>query len=208
MLACYNTGIELAPERAHGIGGQDRRTFIEQGGVYPDDVKVVTRVVPIPYNMSMDLSIFVSNTDQLHQILEQIMIIFEGYSLQIQFNDRFFDWTRLTTVELVGFGNEENIDIGTERRAIKYTLQFMMPVWLTPPADVRTEIIQQINIRLGDLNQFSLDEIDDAGNLSPFINEWGHVQVNSSVTVDPSAPSAIGPQPPDHYDASLDDCRC
>ena len=34
----------------------------------------------------MELSIYASNTDQMYQILEQILILFD-YDLQVQFND-------------------------------------------------------------------------------------------------------------------------
>jgi hypothetical protein len=209
MMAAYMTSLELAPERLHGVGGIDRRTFLEQGGVFPNDVKTITRVVPIPYNMMMELSIYASNTDQMYQMLEQILMLFDTYSLQFQFNDKFWDWTRLTTVELLSIGNEENVPQLTERRVIVQTLSFSLPVWLSPPAEIRKEIIQEINIRLGDIDGFNLDQIDEHGNLAPFINEWDHTTITGVGTAnDPVIPSSVHTNPPEHYDASLDDCRC
>ena len=75
IMSCYMSGIELAPERKHGHGIVDRRSYLEQGGVFPNDVKFIRRVMPTPYNLNFDLSIYTSNTDQAYQILEQLMII-------------------------------------------------------------------------------------------------------------------------------------
>lgn len=208
MMAFYMTSLELAPDRLHGVSGQDRRTYLPQGGIFPDEVKTITRVVPIPYDMMMELSIYASSSDQMYQMIEQILMLFDGYSLQIEFNDKFFDWTRMTTVELQSIGNEENVPQLTERRAIVQTLSFKMPVWLSPPAEVRDEIIKEIHIRLGDMAGFTLDTIDENGDLAPFIDEWDHMIITGVGTVDPVIPSSIHTNPPEHYDASLDDCRC
>jgi hypothetical protein len=167
MMSSYMTGLELAPDRMHGVNQVNSRNYLEQGGIFPDDLKTMQRVMPIPYNMQMELAIYASNTDQMFQILEQILMLFD-YNLQLQFNDAPFDWTRITSLLLTGIQNEENYPMGVDRRVIVWTLNFEMPIWLSPPLQVRTDAIKSIAVRIGDLAALTLDEVDANGNLVPF----------------------------------------
>jgi len=167
IMACYMSGLELAPDRQHGTNQVDRRTYMDQGGIFPDDVKAIRRVMPIPYNMSMELSLYTSNTDQLYQVLEQILILFD-YDMQIQFNDAVFDWTKISKVTLASINNEENYPSAAERRVIVWSLNFEVAIWLSPPYEVRQDIIKSIKLRMGDMDQMTLDEIDQSGELVPF----------------------------------------
>lgn len=167
IMSCYMSGLNIAPERLHGVNGVDRRTYLEQGGVFPDDVKAIRRVMPIPYNMEMDLSIYASNTDQMYQILEQILILFD-YDMQVQFNDSPFDWAKISKITLLGLTNEENYPTGIDKRMIIWSLQFELEIWLSPPYEVRQNIIQKIKLRMGDMDKMVLDEYDVNGELVPF----------------------------------------
>jgi hypothetical protein len=167
IMSCYMTSIQLAPERMHGVNGVDRRTYLEQGGIYPNDIKAIRRVVPIPYNLEMELSIFASNTDQAYQIIEQILIMFD-YDLQIQTSDSNFDWARQSKVTLTGINNEENYPMGTDKRILSWTLSFEYPIWISPPYEVRTEIINRINTNIGNMSGMLFNEYDETGNLVPF----------------------------------------
>lgn len=167
MMSCYMTEMAMAPDRLHGVNQVDKRTVLEQGGIYPTDIKAMRRVMPIPYDLSFELAIIASNTDQLLQILEQVLILFD-YDLQVQRNDAPYDWTKITSVYLEGINNEENYPLGTERRIINWTLTFRMPAWLSPPAEMRSALIQSIAVRFGDLEGLTLNQIDENGNLQPF----------------------------------------
>lgn len=206
MMACYQTGLELDPNRMKGVNQVDRRSYLEQGGVYPDDVKSVRRVMPVPYNMQMELSIHASNTDQLYQILEQILIMFD-YDLQLQFNDAPFDWSRVTSLFLIGINNEENYPTGVERRVLIWTLQFSLPIWLSPPIEIRNEIIANINLRYGNMDDFVLDEIDENGNLAPFTEPWTGTAIESTGTPDGVVPPPSNVEPhTEHFNPSLEPC--
>ena len=220
ILACYQTGLELDPNRMKGVNQVDRRTYLEQGGIFPDDVKAIKRVMPVPYNMQMELAIHASNTDQLYQIIEQILIMFD-YDLQLQFNDAPFDWSRITSLFLLGINNEENYPTGIDRRVLIWTLQFNLPIWLSPPVEVRNEIIRAITLRIGDMDDFVLDEIDEQGNLAPFTNPWSITPIAGVGTPEPivSGPvntiggilspdptSNVSPQP-EHFDPSMEPCE-
>lgn len=178
-LAVHMTNLELAPHLRKGVGVEDHRVALPQGGLYPNDLRTITRVMPIPYTMSLELSMYASNTLQLHQILEQILMLFDPV-LQIQVSDAAADWTKLTTVELMGINNEENYAPGGDRRVIVWTLSFEMPIYITAPMDVKNQIVRQIFIRLGDLSGFRPDEVGPDGDLSPFLPgyEYATIEVN------------------------------
>jgi hypothetical protein len=153
MMAVNMQGIELAPERRKGVGTIDRRQYLPAGGLFPEDLEVVYRLMPIPYNLNMELGIYASNTDQLHQILEQILLLFDP-TVQIQKNDKALDWTRLTHVELTGINNEENYPMGQDKRIVQWSLNFTMPINLSAPMELRDNIIQEIILRIGNMNGF------------------------------------------------------
>lgn len=165
-MAVNLTGLALSPNRK-GIGVVDRRVHLPAGGVYPNDLTTLTRVMPIPYTMSVDLTMYASNTDQLHQMLEQILVLFDP-TLQIQKTDSAFDWTKITSVELTGVNNEENYPASTDRRIINWSLNFEMPIYLSLPGDLRKQLVEKIFIQLGDLDGFVVGEVDENGNVVPF----------------------------------------
>lgn len=158
------TAIELAPDRRHGIGTINSRPFLPQGAIFPDEVEVMTRVMPVPYNLMMDLTIIASNTDQLHQILEPILLAFDP-TIQIQTNDKEWDWTKLTTVELMSISNEENVPLGQDRRLIQWTLSFQMPIWISAVGSVSKQafikrvIMNIYNTEQQFINNDPIDEV-------------------------------------------------
>lgn len=166
MMAATISGLSLSPNRK-GVGTVDRRNFLPQGGIFPDDLKTLVRVMPIPYIMSTELSIYASNTQQLHQILEQLLMLFDPV-LQIQVSDAAFDWTKIASVELTGINNEENFPPGGDRRVMMWSFNFEIPIYISAPVDVRDEVVRKIIIKIGDLAGFQVNEFDDAGNLVPF----------------------------------------
>jgi len=174
VMAAQLIGLDLAPERKKGVGVVDRKVFLKTGGLFPDDLNVVHRIMPIPYNANMELTLYASNTEQLHQMLEQILLLFDPV-LQIQISDAPFDWTKITDVELTGISNEENYPVGPDRRIINWTLNFVMPIYLSAPMDLKDDIIRQINIRLGNMATMTVNEVDADGELLPFEEVYGPI---------------------------------
>jgi hypothetical protein len=179
-MAITMTSLQYSADRAHGIGTIDKQVFLPPGGVMPTDLKVLERIMPIPYMMTIGLDIYVSNTLQLHQILEQILMLFNP-TLQIQTNDAQFDWTKITNMQLVSITNEENYPAGAEKRIISWNLSFEMPIYIAPPADFKKNIVESITIRMGDLNNFVINEIDEDGNSVAFNSgsQWATTTINS-----------------------------
>lgn len=184
IMSAWMSSLELAPERRKGVGQERTRVFMRPGEMFPNDLKTATRIMPIPYNMMVELSVYASNTMQLHQILEQILMLFDPM-LQIQTNDHAFDWTRITQVELQGINNEENYPQGTDRRMLVWSFNFMIPIWISPPMAVKSDIVRKIVLRLGDLDNFSLLEVDELGNPQPFKTILGPngEEIDSACTV-------------------------
>jgi hypothetical protein len=174
-MAATISAISLSPTRK-GVGTVDRRVFLPQGGIYPDDLRTVVRVMPIPYIMSADLAVYASNTQQLHQILEQLLMLFDPV-LQIQTSDAAFDWTKITSVELVGINNEENFPPAGDRRVLTWTFNFSIPIYISAPIDVRDEVVRKIIITIGDVKGFRVNEFDEAGNQVPFDAEYNYGQI-------------------------------
>ena len=176
-MAVHMSGLNLGTLRK-GVNVVDKRVVLPSGGLYPNDLKVVTRVMPMAFDMDIELSIYASNTLQMHQILEQILVLFDP-TLQIQTGDTALDWTKITTVELTGVTNDENFPIGQDRRIIPWTLQFKMPVYLSVPMDVRDEVVRTAIIKMGDLDKYQVNEFDENGDPIPFETggDWGTVTV-------------------------------
>ena len=167
-MGAYMSSIDLSPDRRKGVGVVRRKTFMPAGGQFPDDIKTIEQLVPVPYNTTMDLSIYTSNRDEHLQILEQIFMFFDPI-LQIQVSDDTFDWTKITTVELVGINFEENYPAGTDRRIIQTTLQFLMPIWISVSPKIKDNFIADIKLRVGLVSQSTsgshniIAELDDLG---------------------------------------------
>lgn len=147
-MSAHLASISMAPQRRHGVQGNRRTPFMPYGGLFPDGVKVSEMRMPVPYDTMFNLNIWASNQYQHHQLLEQILMVFDPL-IQIQTSDELFDWTKLTTVELDSIGLQENVPIGGDRRIITTELTFKVPIWISVPADVHSRFVKDIFIRVG-----------------------------------------------------------
>lgn len=146
-MSAYMSQIRVAPERRKGVGVERRNVFLPKGGLLPNDIKTVYQLMPVPYDVSMELSIYTSNMNQQRQIVEQILMYFDPL-VQIQKSDDDFDWTKITQVELVDINFDENYPAGADQRAIISTLTFEMPIYISAPSDLKTQWVKEIMIRL------------------------------------------------------------
>lgn len=168
IMSAQLVSLEYAADRAKGIGNVREKSFVPIGGVVPDDIKVVRQRMPVPYNAYYELGLWASNTEQMHQMLEQILMLFDPL-IQLQSNDETFDWTKISIVELTGIRPEENIPSGTERRIIRYVLEFRCPIWIAAPAEVHDRFIQTIRGRV-----FAVAEtLDTAEDIIAYANLQG-----------------------------------
>lgn len=165
LMSAYLNNLEVANDARKGRGLEERFSYIPQGGIVPEDIKVVKRRMGNPFRAECQLTIFTSNTDQQLQLLEQILIFFDP-SLQIQKSDAPFDHTKISIVDLTGISFDETYPAGTEQRVIQSTLTFQFIIWLVPPANVKANFINEVFMRIGvadgDLSTFDiLGEFDN-----------------------------------------------
>ena len=97
----------------------------------------VERLMPTPYQLSVNVDIWSTNTEQKLQILEQVLVLFNP-SLEIQTTDNYIDWTSLTVVNLEGINfTSRSIPMGTESEIDVATLTLKTPIYISPPAKVK-----------------------------------------------------------------------
>ena len=97
----------------------------------------IERAMPVPYEMTINLDIWTSNTNQKMQLLEQILTLFNP-GLEIQSTDNYIDWTSLTVLYLKDVRwSSRTIPINTDNPIDVATLSFTLPMWITPPAKVK-----------------------------------------------------------------------
>lgn len=156
-MSAYLKDVSPAPDARHGIDVTRSNSYLPRSGLFPDDIKVVSQLMPIPYWLTVEVQLYASNTDQHFQLLEQILMLFNP-SIQLQINDTTFDWTKIFTIELTGIRNEENFPSGTDRRILQTNLEFRTLVYISAPAEVKSNYINDIYLRIGLINE----EISDS----------------------------------------------
>jgi len=165
MISCYVSAMEYSVDRRQEPTFVDKRhirmrKFNQDTGEYTTqqgNAFSVERHMPVPYNLTMTVDIWTSNTNQKLQLLEQILVLFNP-ALEIQSTDNYLDSGSLSYIELeqttwssraVPVGVDEQIDIAT--------LQFKMPIWLSPPAKVK---------KLGVVQKIIASIYDETGSIS------------------------------------------
>jgi len=164
-MSAYITGFTYQQDRMQEPTFVSRmhlrqRHYDSETGTYTNqqgDAYTIERLMPVPYNLTVNLDIWTSNTEQKMQIIEQLAILFNP-SFEVQSTDNYVDWTSLSYVQLdqvlwssrtVPSGAEEPIDVAT--------LVFTMPIWISAPAKVK---------RLGVIQKFIGSIYDESGSLS------------------------------------------
>ncbi len=172
MISCYISAMEYNPERRQEPTFVDKRhirmrAFDQDTGEYTTqqgNAFSIERHMPVPYNLTMNVDIWTSNTNQKLQLLEQILVLFNP-ALEIQSTDNYLDWGSLSYIELqqttwtsraVPAGVDDLIDIAT--------LQFLMPVWLSPPAKVK---------KLGVVSKIVASIFDESGSIDDGVIDQG-----------------------------------
>jgi hypothetical protein len=147
-MAAYITGLDIDSSRltdptfVSKVNIRERDYYVDDSGqrVYTGGQGknvTVERLMPTPYKMTCKLDIWTSNTDQKLQLLEQIMVLFNP-AFEIQTNDNYVDWTSLSVVRLTGMNfSSRSIPAGTDSDIDICSVDFEIPVWISPPAKVK-----------------------------------------------------------------------
>lgn len=166
FITAFIQDLNIARQRTQNPKFTDRLQVYErdvdpQTGKYTGnlgDTYTVERHMPVPYDMTMQVDIWTNNEQQKHQLLEQILVLFNP-AIDIQSSTNPLDWTALTTVELNNVSwSSRSIPIGTEDEIDVATLTFEVPIWINPPAKVqRQNIINVIRTNISNQLACSLD---------------------------------------------------
>lgn len=153
LMTFYVTDLEYARDRVQEPYFVDKQNVRQR--YWDEDTQsyettqgnafTIERLMPVPYNLGIQLDIWTSNTNQKFQLLEQILTLFNP-ALEIQSTDNFLDWTSLSVVELVGSTwSSRSIPVGTEDPIDISSLRFSLPIWITSPAKVKKlGVVQKI----------------------------------------------------------------
>ena len=122
----------------------------------------IDRLMPVPFEATIKLDIWTSNTNQKMQLLEQILVLFNP-GLEIQSTDNYIDWTSLTVLYLDDINwSSRSVPVGTDNPIDICTLTFKLPMWISSPAKVKKlgvveRIIMSVFDADGDINNAVLD---------------------------------------------------
>lgn len=185
-ISCYITGLELDRTRLSDATFTSKLNIRErnwenvngeivydnsQGGGY-----TIERLMPTPFNLTMKADIWTSNVDQKLQLFEQIMILFNP-SLDIQTTDNYIDWTSLSVVDLQNIiFSSRTIPQGADTELDIMTMEFKMPMYITPPAKVK---------KLGVIRNVIMNVFTDTGDVLGledliYNNDEGNVQIRTT----------------------------
>lgn len=185
-MACYITGLQTDPTRLSDptftskVNIRERRYTEQDDGTRTytgEQGKNVTveRLMPTPYSLSMKADIWTSNTDQKLQLLEQILVLFNP-ALEIQTTDNYVDWTSLSVVYLDSTNfSSRSIPAGTESDIDICSLDFTIPIWISPPVKVKKlgvirSIIANIFTEDGDVKNISSLVYNGDGSNTVYVN--------------------------------------
>ena len=163
-IACYVRELNYDRERMQNpyhIEKQHlRERDVDSDGNYTNQLGAgytVEKVMPSPFRLEVTADIFSSNTDQKLQILEQILYLFNP-DFEIQKTDNYIDWTSLSYIELGNITfSSRTIPVGGDSEIDVATLQFSMPIWLSPPVKVK---------KLGVVQKIIMSIYDDDGGIA------------------------------------------
>jgi hypothetical protein len=105
---------------------------------------LVERLMPVPYDITMQLDIWTTNEDMKLQILEQILVLFNP-AIDIQKNENPLDWSQKLTVELESLNySSRSVPVGNDDAFEVTTLSFQIQhFFLNPPAKVKKQVVIQ-----------------------------------------------------------------
>jgi hypothetical protein len=122
------------------------QTFLS--GLSTDKTQPRKTYMPVPYNMSFELSIYTKLNDDMLQIVEQILPYFQpAYTLTVDLIDTIGEKRDVPIVfEGIEMRDEYEGDF-SQRRALVYTLRFVAKTYLFGPvSDVSKDIIKKASI--------------------------------------------------------------
>lgn len=153
QMSAHIASIEMAPERRRDPAFVRNVRAVERNydpnedsyTTEPGNRYTVESFMPVPYTLNMNLDIWTMNSTDKFQIIEQIITVFNP-GVQLQQNSNALDWTSIFEVELTNINwSSRGVPAGVDSANDFATLQFRLPIWITPPSRVtRQRVIETI----------------------------------------------------------------
>lgn len=180
FISCYVTDLTVSSERRQNPTHIDKvrvyeKKFDNTTGQYLDDqignTYTIERYMPVPYDLTVQVDIWTSNTDQKLQLMEQLLVLFNP-SINLKTNDNPFDWSNLTYTELINVvWSVRQVPQGTDDIIDVAALNFNIPILINPPAKVKRQTL--IHTILTEIKKLKNDEQLDWVPSDPIPNkEW------------------------------------
>lgn len=182
MISTYLEDVRLVPERRQDPNyvrqiTTSERALNEVNGHYTGSLGnqyTIESYMPVPYDIIMKVEVATSNTKQKHELMEQIMVLFNP-AIDLQTSNNMFDWTSLGIVEMTNIGWSSNSLPTTEDIDIT-TVSFRVPIWLSPPSKIKRQtIIREIITNIGELKDMSSSWPEEG-------NYWNGNEIDRIVT--------------------------
>ena len=183
FMTCHVANLNVARERRHDpklISSQQvqERKYDSLNDQYTAELGntyTVDRYMPVPYDLTINVDVWCSNTEQKLQLLEQILTLFNP-TVEIQSNTNPLDWTNITVVELIDIQwSSRSVPQGVDSQLDIATLIFQVPIWINPPAKVKKQsIIHSIinRIHLDD----NLSDLEYDKNMQDFFDQFSNLE--------------------------------
>lgn len=194
MITVFQTGLKGRMEDLQNRNHVDRIQVVERAidpetNAYTSErgqSYTVERLMPLPFNMEIQIDLWTSNLDQKYQLVEQILTTMWP-NFDIQNSQNGLDWSALTTVYFEDINlSSKSYPVGASDDIDVTTFNLRLPIWLTPPAKVKQQrVIQQIITNISDTTPFPNSKVildHDAGNLQQNIVTPGdhHIQITGN----------------------------
>lgn len=178
FMSVYITSMKMAPSRRtyqqHTLTAKvSEKKYDNTTGQYlnePGTNYDVTRHNPVPYDLTFNLDIWTSNTDQKLQIMEQISVLFNPH-INLRTNNNPIDWSSITYIEMTDITwSGRSIPSGTEDVIDVATFQFTVPIYINPPAQIRRQ--NSINTIINKLHLMDGENLQLFESNKPFASQF------------------------------------
>lgn len=150
FISCYVTDMTISSERRMNPTHVDKvkvyeKKFDPATGNYVEgevgNTYTIERHMPVPYDLTVQVDIWTSNTDQKLQLMEQLLVLFNP-SINLKVNDNPFDWSNLTYTELVNVvWSVRQVPQGTDDIIDVAAMNFTIPILINPPAKLKRQTL-------------------------------------------------------------------
>jgi len=152
----------------------------------------IEKLMPVPYNLTVNADIWTSSIDQKLQILEQLAVLFNP-DFEIQSTDNYQDWGSLSRMILDNVTYTSRAQpLGSDDSIETATMTFTCPIWLSPPAKLKKmgvieTIVSSVYNAQGDMNPVITDSLEKLGRRQ-YITPTGYnlIMLNGEARLYPS----------------------